>query len=101
MSKPSCPQSSISVLDDSFLDCRAKLLDIAALLDRVDRCSNPSDARQDFRYRALCKGLELLVKAQNQRAKQLLDLWSDPTEAPLESAAGLKGAYGAWKGDAR
>lgn len=96
MSKPTCPQTCKQVLDDSFLEARARLLDVAALLDRVDRCADADNGKQDFRYQALKKGLEILTTATQARARQLLDAWSDPTSEPRQSAAGLKGAFGAW-----
>jgi hypothetical protein len=86
------------VLDAGFLDARARLLEVAALLDRVDRTHNAAEGRADFRYRALVQALQILTTATEDRAKALLVCWSDPTQEPRPSAIGLKAAVGAWDG---
>ena len=98
MTGQTCPMSASSVLDKDFLENRARLLDIAAFLDRVDRAGDPEGGKRDFRYRAFQRALGLLLEAQGNRAEALQVSLSDPTEEPRESAAGLKGAYGAWEG---
>lgn len=100
MTPPTCPMAARDVLGAAFLDNRARLLELAAFLDRIDRAANPEEARADYRYRALLLSLEALRTAPGGRAKAILDLLSDPTAEPRESAAGLKGAYGAWDGGA-
>lgn len=90
--------SAKEILDNTFLENRARLLDIASFLDRIDRAHEPEAGRNDFRYRALMKGLSLLFESKENRTKALQLNFSDPTEEPIESAAGLKGAYGAWDG---
>lgn len=90
--------SAKEVLDNTFLENRARLLDIASFLDRMDRADNPEAGKVDFRYRALMKGLSILLESKENRTKALQLSFSDPTEEPIESAAGLKGAYGAWDG---
>lgn len=83
--------SGKSVVDAYFLEHRAKLLDIAAFMDRIER----ADGRSDFRMQAFERCLRLLVDGRPERARRVLDELSDPSEAPLASAAGLKGALGA------
>ncbi len=88
-----------SVLDQYFLHNRAGLIDIAAFLDRVDRSQDPEAARSDPRYAAMIKALQtVLSETGGQRARAVQLCFSDPTTEPLESAAGLKGAFGAWMG---
>jgi hypothetical protein len=92
------------VIDRYFLEHRAKLLDVAAFLDRVDRAApeaGATTARDDFRVSALRRAIAILGDGRPERAKRILDLLSDPTEAPIPSAKGMKGAHGAYPGAAR
>lgn len=92
-----CPMPASKVLDQYFLHNRAGVLDLAAFLDRVDRAQAPEAARKDPRYLALMEALETVLSgADGQRARAVQLCLSDPTTEPLESAAGLKGAHGAW-----
>ena len=81
------------VLDLYFMENRAKLIDLAAFLDRVDRASGEADFRLDaFRHAMLS-----LARAEPDRAKQVLLSLSDPSVQPIDRAPG-KGAVGAWPG---
>ena len=84
------------VVDRYFLEHRAKLLDVAAFLDRVDRSDAPADADDDFRVEALQRAIALLIDEKGERAKRVLELFSDPTETPIDKAP-MKGADGAYK----
>ena len=79
------------LLDLYFMDARAKLIDIAAFLDRVDR----GEGDADFRFDAFKRALGELAKGEPQRAKNVLLSLSDPTSAPIERSPG-KGAVGAY-----
>lgn len=81
------------VLDLYFMENRAKLIDIAAFLDRVDRAGGLAD----FRLEAFNWALRELSAGQPERAKKVLLALSDPTTEPIEKAPG-KGAVGAWPG---
>jgi hypothetical protein len=81
------------VLDLYFMDARAKLIDIAAFLDRVDRAGGETD----FRLSAFRRALRELDGKEPQRARQVLLAFSDPTTKAIEKAPG-KGACGAWPG---
>ena len=85
------------VIDRYFLEHRAKLLDIAAFLDRVDRAADegPGD---DYRITAMRQAIAALLDNTPDRARRIQHVFSDPTTDPLPSAAGLKGAAGAWRG---
>jgi len=96
----SCPISRERVIDLYYMEHRAKLLDIAAFLDRLDRAEpegDPAEA-EDFRVRSLREAIKILSEEEPGRAKRVLELFSDPTMEPLESAAGLKGAFGTYPG---
>ena len=92
--KPSCPLPRSEVVDRYFLEHRAKLIDIAAFLDRVQR-ADPGGEDEDFRMAAFREALRILGGREPGRARRVLELFSDPTTDPI-AKAGLKGAAGAY-----
>lgn len=80
------------ILDASFIDARARLIDLAAFLDRVER--GKGDA--DFRLPALQSALAILSDADPEKARRVLLAFSDPTHEPLPTAPG-KPACGAFE----
>jgi hypothetical protein len=90
------PLSKQRVVDLYFMEHRAKLLDIAAFLDRVDRAGSEKD---DYRMKAFRSALAILSEEEPGRARRLLEHLSDPSTEPIASAAGLKGAHGAYPGE--
>jgi len=76
-----------------FLEARAKVIDVAAFLDRAER----AQGQDDFRLAALRQALRELASAGADRAKRVLLALSDPSAEPLPTASG-KGACGAWPG---
>ena len=83
------------LLDLYFMDSRAKLIDLAAFLDRVDRGTGEAD----FRLAAFREALKELEGGEPTRARDVLLSLSDPTSEPIEKSPG-KGAVGAWPGKA-
>jgi hypothetical protein len=81
------------VLDLYFMENRAKLIDLAAFLDRVDRATGEAD----FRLDAFEQALKHLSDGKPERAHNVLLSLSDPTVEPIDTAPG-KGAAGAWPG---
>ena len=81
------------VLDLYFIDARARLIDLGAFIDRVERASG----EEDFRMRAFRQALAELSKGDTQKAKRVLLSFSDPTPEPIP-AASTKAACGAWPG---
>jgi hypothetical protein len=79
------------VLDLYFMEARAKLIDLAAFLDRVDR----AEGEDDFRIKGLRRALAELPKTDPERAKRVLLALSDPTLEPIPRAT-TKAAAGAW-----
>ncbi|HMJ89605.1 MAG TPA: hypothetical protein VK530_07295 [Candidatus Acidoferrum sp.] len=79
------------VLDLYFMEARAKLIDIAAFLDRVERAGGEAD----FRFQAFENALKELGRGNAQRAKNVLLSLSDPTTEPIPAAT-TKAAAGAW-----
>jgi hypothetical protein len=81
------------VLDLYFMEARAKLIDLAAFLDRVER----AEGEPDFRWSAFVEATKHLGAGQAQRARNVLLSLSDPTPEPI-AAATTKAACGAWPG---
>ncbi len=84
------------ILDLYFMDARAKVIDLAAFMDRVER----ADGEEDFRMEAFREALKELEKGNSDRAKRVLLSLSDPTNEPV-AAATTKAASGAWPGKLR
>ena len=84
------------LLDLYFLEARAKVIDLAAFLDRIDRA--PGEA--DFRLKALVDALKHLGGTDGTRAEQVLLSLSDPTTKPIPAAT-TKAACGAWEGSSK
>ena len=82
------------VLDQYFMNARHKLIDIAAFLDRVER----AEGEADFRLDAFRDEMKRLDDNGNDRAKDVLMAFSDPTPEPIATAPG-QGACGAWTGE--
>lgn len=81
-----------AVVDHGFIPVRAKLIEVAAFLDRVERYG----AVDDFRCEALREAAGLLVDGQPERARRILEKLSDPTTKPEKVSSG-KAALGAWQ----
>ena len=86
---PGMPQKQ-DLLDLQFIEVRHKLLDLAAFLDRIDRA--PGDG--DYRIDALRNALPILLETRSDRAKAILEAFSDPTSEPIPQAV-VQGARGA------
>jgi hypothetical protein len=91
----SCPMRGEKILDMYFMENRARLLEIASFLDRIDRSADPASAIYDFRYSSFMQAIESLFK-ENNRVKSAQLIFSDMSDEPIESAVGLK-TYGAWE----
>ena len=91
----SCPMSYTDVVNTYYLEHRAKLIDIAAFLDRLERADGGAADNDDFRVAALRDAIAILSDGDGERAKRVLDLLSDPSVELPQSAEGTKGALGA------
>jgi len=90
----SCPMTRTEVIDTYFMEHRARVIDIAAFLDRLERADN-GDSDVDFRESSFHQALRILSDGKPQRAARILSLLSDHTEEMAQSADGMKGASGA------
>lgn len=92
--EPTCPAPRSKVVELYFLEHRAKLIDIASFLDRLDRAT-PDGPDPDFRVEAFRRAMAIVGDGRPERARRVLELLSDRTTQPIQSAAGMKGAFGA------
>jgi len=92
--RTSVPIPRSRVIDLDFMAHRAKVLDVAAFLDRVDRAAGDGPDG-DFRLEALRAAIAVLLEDAPGRARRVLEVLSDHSTEPLASAAGMKGAAGA------
>ncbi len=76
----SSPMTSAEVLNREFLEMRAKVLELAASLDRLDRAegvdANGSQGASDPRLQRLRDGLKILLSDDSERAERVQLLFS-------------------------
>ena len=82
--------SKQELLDLQFIDARHMLINLAAFLDRIDR--HPGE--DDYRLAALKTALPILFSDRPDRAKAVLESFSDHT-TDLPQTAPCQGATGA------
>ncbi len=74
-----------------FADARAKAIDIAAYLDRLQRHGESGDVR----HKAIQVAIGILADDRHDKARRILEALSDPTTEPLAHSPG-QGAIGVW-----
>lgn len=82
--------SKKEILDLQFIDARARLIDLAAFLDRLQR----HDGDADVRLRYFKEALPILLEERPDRAKAVLEKFSDMS-ADISETAPFQGATGA------
>ena len=82
--------SKKELLDLQFIDARARLIDLAAFLDRLDR----HDGQADVRLKYFKEAIPILLEERPERAKAVLEAFSDMT-TELTDTAPFQGATGA------
>ncbi len=82
--------SKKELLDMQFIDARARLIDLAAFLDRLER----HGGGDDIRLRYFREALPILMEDRPDRAKAVLEKFSDHT-SELSETAPFQGASGA------
>ena len=78
------------LLDLQFIDARARVIDLAAFLDRLERHEGEAGIRMEY-FR---KALAVLQENRPDRAKAVLEVFSD-TSSELSDTAPFQGATGA------
>ncbi len=82
--------SKKELLDLQFIDARHKLIDLAAFLDRIDR----HEGGDDYRFAALKNALPILLADRPDRARAVLESFSDHS-TEISVSAPFQGAFGA------
>ncbi len=67
-------RTKMEVIERQFLPVRAKILEIAAALDRVDRAAGPQEAQHQLDQ--LHQALEVLQQSGDDRAEQVQQIFS-------------------------
>lgn len=70
------PLTSRTALDSYFLEARCKLLDLAAILDRIDRGGGSNELVKDPRLANIRHALEILSDESGGRAERVQRLFS-------------------------
>ncbi len=76
------PLPAGKALDSYFLDARARLLDLAAILDRIGRGAGAAGVAEDPRLTRIRQALEVLGDESGGRAERVQKIFSidyDPT----------------------
>jgi hypothetical protein len=63
-------------LDAFFFDARARILDLAAFLDRIERGDNAALVRSDPRLDKIHRALHALLESGDSRAEQVQRIFS-------------------------
>ena len=70
------PIPATQALDAYFLEARSKLLDLAAILDRIGRGQGASGVADDPRLQKVRQALEVLVDPSGGRAERIQQIFS-------------------------
>lgn len=98
MSTEQRPLQSGEILSASFLENRARILELAAFLDRLGRAEGGDKIRSDYRYQSILNALALLGDDKELKAKRILQSFSDQSTEPIASASDIGPTVGTWKG---
>jgi len=78
------PIPAAQALDAYFLEARAKLLDVAAILDRIGRGSEANGVAADPRLAKIRQALEVLQDQSGGRAERIQQIFSCDYDANWE-----------------
>ena len=70
------PLASTKALDNYFLEARSKLLDLAGILDRINRGRDAASTDNDPRLEKIRKALEVLHDHSGGRAERIQRIFS-------------------------
>jgi hypothetical protein len=70
------PMAAAAALDAYFLEARARLLDLAAVLDRIGRGAGAAGAEDDPRLHKVRQALEVLCDRSGGRAERVQKIFS-------------------------
>ena len=73
--------TSEAIFETVFLETRAKILEVAATLDRLDRADGGESLGDDPRLLQIRQALDVVISQQDNRAEQIQLIFSDDYEA--------------------
>jgi hypothetical protein len=73
--------TATAALDRHFLEARGKLLEVAAILDRVDRGQGGPEMQSDPRLKKIGEALVVLQTGKSNRAERLQMIFSIPHDS--------------------
>jgi len=82
------PMTAPNILDREFLEIRAKILQLAASFDRMDRSDGA--VANDTRMKSIRKGIEILQSQVPNRAEQLQLVFSRDYESDWKTQFGIE-----------
>jgi hypothetical protein len=80
--------SAPSVLDREFLELRARILELGAALDRLDR--EGGRVQDDSRLAAIARALQVLASPNGDRAEQVQLIFSLPYDEAWRTTLGVR-----------
>lgn len=83
-------RNSTEVFDQEFLPIRAKILEVAAALDRLDRASGSVAA--DTRRLQVQAAIQVLLRPADDRAEKVQLIFSRPYEDDWQETLGIREA---------
>jgi hypothetical protein len=83
------PIDAPELLNQEFLEIRARLLQVAAALDRLDRADG--DVSRDKRRTDLDRAIRVLLETNSDRAARLQMIFSLPYDRDWKTTLGLTG----------
>lgn len=89
MNAMSVPIDAPELLNQEFLEIRARLLQVAAALDRLDRADG--DVSRDKRRIDLDRAIRVLLDSESNRAEKLQKIFSLPYDRDWKSTLGVNG----------
>ena len=70
------PLPAAKALDAFFLEARAKIMDLAAFLDRIERGDSAEEVARDPRLAKVRRALQTLLEEGDRRAEQVQQIFS-------------------------
>jgi hypothetical protein len=70
------PVAAPKALDNFFLEARCKLLDVAAILDRIGRGTSSDAVADDPRLKKVREALDVLLDGEGGRAERIQKIFS-------------------------
>ena len=78
------PSSAEEILEQTFLEIRAKILEVAAAFDRIERADLAQTVESQPKWQQLHAAARIVCEGSGNRAEQIQLHFSDPYDAQWE-----------------